>query len=117
MAGTTTRSFKTDRTAPWPWNMARIVAFVFGAFSLLGAVGNLGSDDSLVWSLMLLVVAIGFALGLFVLAERPRAATLALCGASLLAAISFYWFPPFYLVPVLVWGGSLSTLRARMAAA
>jgi hypothetical protein len=33
----------------------------------------------------------------------------------LLTAITFLWFPPMYLVPVLVWSGSLSTLSRRQA--
>jgi hypothetical protein len=114
MAGITSTASRTD---PWAWTMARTVAVVSGAFCLMNALGSISSADSRVWSLIQLGVVLGYAMGLVTFAHRPMQATLALCATSLVAALAFFWFPPFYLVPIAIWFGSLTTLKARRAGA
>jgi hypothetical protein len=107
---------RTSADTPWAWTMARYVAIAAGAFCIASALGAAVGGESLVWSAMLLASAGGMGLGLFVLGDRPGWATVALCAGSLLAGLSFFWFPPAWLVMILVWAGSLTTLSQRRAA-
>lgn len=94
--------------------VTRVVAVLMAAFLAVTAFGSLDEDEGApVWSALLLVAAAIITGGLLVGRSRPVAGAVILSIGAVLAGVSFFWFPPFWIVALLVAAGSLWSLRTR----
>lgn len=103
--------------------VTRVVAAVLAAYLVVSALGSLfsadGADDSggLVWAGLVLVAAAAIIAGLVMVRRRPVPGTVILCLGAVLAGVAFFWFPPFWMVSLLIVVGAVWSLRTSNAKA
>jgi hypothetical protein len=93
--------------------VTRVVAVLMAAFLVVSAIGSLFDADAsaLVWVAMALVAAAAIVGGLLVGRTRAVAGAVILSVGAVLAGATFFWFPPFWIVALLVVAGALWSLR------
>ena len=94
--------------------ITRIVAGLLAVFLVLSAFGSLtGGDDGggIVWAGWVLVAAAAIIAGLVIVKQRPLAGTISLCVGAVLASGAYFWFPPLWLVSLLIVAGAVWSLR------
>lgn len=105
--------------------ISRVAAGLLAAYLVLSAFGVLTAADmgtdvgATVWAVWLLVAATAIVAGLLMIKRRPTAGTVTLCVGALLAIGAYFWFPPLWLVSLMivaseVW--SYKTSRSKAAA-
>jgi len=93
--------------------ITRVVAGLLAAYLVLSAFGVLTADDmgtdvgATVWAIWLLAAAAAIVSGLVMVKRRPMAGTVTLCIGALLAIGAYFWFPPLWLVSLLIVAGAV----------
>lgn len=88
--------------------ITRVVAGLLAAYLVLSAFGIFLSEDmgtdvgAAVWAVWLLAAAAAIVAGLVIAKRRPLAGTVTLCIGALLAIGAYFWFPPLWLVSLLI---------------
>ena len=105
--------------------ITRVVAGLLSAYLALSAFGVLTASEvttdvgERLWAGWLLMAAVVIIAGLVIVKRRPLAGTVTLCIGAVLAIGAYFWFPPFWLVSLLIVAGALwsyRTSRNRSAA-
>ncbi len=105
--------------------ITRVVAGLLAAYLVLSAFGILTAADvstdvgERLWAGWLLVAAVAIIAGLVIVKRRPLAGTVTLCIGAVLAIGAYFWFPPLWLVSLLIVAGavwSYRTSKTRAAA-
>ena len=105
--------------------ITRVMAGLLAAFLVLSAFGVFAAEDmgtdvgATVWAVWLLVSAAAIAAGLVIVKRQPMAGTVTLSIGALLAIGAYFWFPPLWLVSLLIIAGavwSYRTSRSRTSA-
>ena len=105
--------------------ITRVVAGLLAAFLVLSAFGILTAADvstdvgERLWAGWLLMAGAAIIAGLVIVKRRPLAGTVTLCIGALLAIGAYFWFPPLWLVSLLIVAGavwSYKTSKTRAAA-
>ena len=95
--------------------VTHVVAVLMAAFLVVTAIGSLYDADAdagaLVWVTMALVAAAAMIGGLLIGRTRAVAGAVILSLGAVLAGATFYWFPPFWIVALVVVAGALWSLR------
>ena len=98
--------------------ITRVVAGLLAAYLLLSAFGVLTAADmgtdvgATVWAVWLLVAAVAIVAGLIMVKGRSMAGTVTLCIGALLAIGAYFWFPPLWLVSLLIIAGAVWSYRS-----
>ena len=105
--------------------ITRVVAGLLAAYLVLSAFGVLTASDvstdvgERLWAGWLLVAAVAIIAGLVIVKRRPLAGTVTLCIGAVLAIGAYFWFPPLWIVSLLIVAGavwSYRTSKTRAAA-
>ena len=97
--------------------ITRVVAGLLAAYLVLSAFGVLTASDvstdvgERLWAGWLLVAAVAIISGLVIVKRRPLAGTITLCIGAVLAIGAYFWFPPLWLVSLLIVAGALWSYR------
>ena len=97
--------------------ITRVVAGLLAAYLVLSAFGILTAADvgadvgDTVWAVWLLVAAAAIIAGLVIANRRPLAGTITLCIGAVLAIGAYFWFPPLWLVSLLIVAGAVWSYR------
>lgn len=97
--------------------ITRVVAGLLAAYLVLSAFGVLAAADMgtdvgyTVWAVWLLVAAAAIIAGLVIVKRQPMAGTVTLCIGALLAIGAYFWFPPLWLVSLLIVAGAVWSYR------
>jgi hypothetical protein len=97
--------------------ITRVVAGLLAAYLVLSAIGILTASDvstdvgERLWAGWLLVAAAAIISGLVIVKRRPLAGTVTLCIGAVLAIGAYFWFPPLWLVSLLIIAGALWSYR------
>ncbi|HKY48303.1 MAG TPA: hypothetical protein VJQ79_10025 [Acidimicrobiia bacterium] len=91
----------------------RVMAGLLAAYLLLSAFGVLSAEDlgsdvgAALWAVWLLAAAAAIVAGLVLVRRQPLAGTITLCTGALLAIGAYFWFPPLWLVSLLIVAGAV----------
>ena len=97
--------------------ITQVVAGLLAAYLVLSAFGVLTAADmgtdvgSTVWAVWLVVAAAAIVGGLVMVRRQPMAGTVTLCVGALLAIGAYFWFPPLWLVSLLIIAGAVWSYR------
>ena len=97
--------------------ITRVLAGLLAAYLVISAFGFLTAADmatdvgGTVWAVWLLVAAAAIVAGLVIAERKPMAGTVTLCIGALLAIGAYFWFPPLWLVSLLVIAGAVWSYR------
>ena len=93
--------------------ITRVVAGLLAAYLALSAFRVLSAEDlgsdvgATVWTVWLLAAAAAIIAGLVLVKRQPLAGTVTLCLGALLAIGAYFWFPPLWLVSLLIVAGAV----------
>ena len=97
--------------------ITRVVAGLLAAFLVVSAFGVLTASDvstdvgERLWAGWLLVAGVAIIVGLVMVKRRPLAGTVTLCIGAVLAIGAYFWFPPLWLVSLLIVAGAVWSYR------
>ena len=94
--------------------ITRIMAGLLAVYLVVSALGSLtGETDAggVLWAGWVLVAAAAIIAGLVIVNRRPLAGTVSLCVGAILAIGAYFWFPPLWLVSLLIVAGAMWSFR------
>ena len=98
--------------------ITRVVAGLLAAYLVFSAFGIFTAEDmgtdvgATVWAVWFLVSVAAIVGGLVMVKRQPMAGTVTLCIGALLAIGAYFWFPPLWLVSLLIIGGAVWSYRS-----